>query len=156
MQTAHLVNLNEDPLMSECLLYYIKEGRTLVGRPESPAAVQDIQLSGSGILDEHCVFENDGSKSRDPMRWFSVRNCPALFYFAIYCLILKVFHGHGQSVCFPFRTANVVLTPRHGALCYVNGTLVTCSVVLETGSRVIFGKSHVFRFALPVQGMERH
>ena len=28
MQTPHLVNLNEDPLMSECLLYYIKEGTT--------------------------------------------------------------------------------------------------------------------------------
>lgn len=24
----HLVNLNEDPLMSECLLYYLKEGYT--------------------------------------------------------------------------------------------------------------------------------
>lgn len=27
-QTPHLVNLNEDPLMSECLLYYIKDGVT--------------------------------------------------------------------------------------------------------------------------------
>ena len=27
-QTPHLVNLNEDPAMSECLLYYIKEGTT--------------------------------------------------------------------------------------------------------------------------------
>lgn len=27
-QTPHLVNLNEDPLMSECLLYYIKDGMT--------------------------------------------------------------------------------------------------------------------------------
>lgn len=24
----HLVNLNEDPLMSECLIYYLKEGVT--------------------------------------------------------------------------------------------------------------------------------
>lgn len=31
-QTPHLVNLNEDPLMSECLLYYIKEGFTRSGR----------------------------------------------------------------------------------------------------------------------------
>ena len=28
LQTPHLVNLNEDPLMSECLLYYIKQGIT--------------------------------------------------------------------------------------------------------------------------------
>ena len=27
-QRPHLVNLNEDPLMSECLLYYIKDGIT--------------------------------------------------------------------------------------------------------------------------------
>lgn len=27
-QSPNLVNLNEDPLMSECLLYYIKEGTT--------------------------------------------------------------------------------------------------------------------------------
>lgn len=30
-QTPHLVNLNEDPLMSECLLYYIKDGLTRWG-----------------------------------------------------------------------------------------------------------------------------
>jgi hypothetical protein len=28
-KTPHLVNLNEDPLMSECLIYYIKDGTTL-------------------------------------------------------------------------------------------------------------------------------
>ena len=27
-KSPHLVNLNEDPLMNECLLYYIKEGIT--------------------------------------------------------------------------------------------------------------------------------
>ena len=27
-KTPHLVNLNEDPLMSECLIYYIKDGIT--------------------------------------------------------------------------------------------------------------------------------
>jgi len=30
-RTPHLVNLNEDPFMSECLLYYIKDGMTKVG-----------------------------------------------------------------------------------------------------------------------------
>ena len=53
----HLVNLNEDPLMSECLLYYIKEGVCRVGRLNSPVK-QDIQLSGLNIQDEHCVLEN--------------------------------------------------------------------------------------------------
>ncbi|KAI5749116.1 hypothetical protein M8J76_004764 [Diaphorina citri] len=59
-KTPHLVNLNEDPFMSECLIYYIKDGRTKVGSAESnlPQESQDIQLSGSHIKTEHCTFEN--------------------------------------------------------------------------------------------------
>ena len=34
-QTPHLVNLNEDATLSECLLYYIKEGITKVGSPDA-------------------------------------------------------------------------------------------------------------------------
>ncbi|XP_063042635.1 kinesin-like protein KIF1C isoform X2 [Engraulis encrasicolus] len=49
--TPHLVNLNEDPLMSECLLYYIKEGITRVGQKEV-----DIRLSGQFIKEQHCIF----------------------------------------------------------------------------------------------------
>ncbi|CAB0002307.1 unnamed protein product [Nesidiocoris tenuis] len=56
-KTPHLVNLNEDPSMSECLLYYIKDGLTRVGSGDSNVP-QDIQLSGVHILGEHCIFEN--------------------------------------------------------------------------------------------------
>ena len=56
-QTPHLVNLNEDATLSECLLYYIKEGVTRIGSPEANIP-QDIQLVGAHILSEHCVFEN--------------------------------------------------------------------------------------------------
>ncbi|KAK2187722.1 hypothetical protein NP493_156g05019 [Ridgeia piscesae] len=56
-QTPHLVNLNEDPLMSECLLYYLKDGVTRVGSSASHVS-QDIQLNGSYILEQHCHFEN--------------------------------------------------------------------------------------------------
>ncbi|GAA5962581.1 hypothetical protein JCM3765_003737 [Sporobolomyces pararoseus] len=52
----HLVNLNEDPLMSECLIYQIKQGRTTVGNLESSKPA-DIKLSGANILAEHCYFE---------------------------------------------------------------------------------------------------
>jgi len=48
---------------------------------------------------------------------------------------------------------NVSLTPCDGALCYVNGKKVTEETRLKTGSRVIFGKNHVFRFNHPDQGM---
>lgn len=88
-QTPHLVNLNEDPLMSECLLYYIKDGITKwdsewwdlmnelcscgpelvsrrlscllrVGR-ENAKTRQDIVLSGHFIKDEHCTFSSTTS-----------------------------------------------------------------------------------------------
>ena len=54
----HLVNLNEDPLMSECLIYQIKPGRTLVGNLESATDDVHIKLSGTNILSQHCAFEN--------------------------------------------------------------------------------------------------
>ncbi|PCH41538.1 kinesin-domain-containing protein [Wolfiporia cocos MD-104 SS10] len=57
----HLVNLNEDPLMSECLIYQLKPGQTMVGRLDSqkPAV---IRLSGESIAEEHCYFENNDGK----------------------------------------------------------------------------------------------
>ncbi|XP_048397686.1 kinesin-like protein KIF1A isoform X19 [Stegostoma tigrinum] len=57
-KTPHLVNLNEDPLMSECLLYYIKDGTTRVGREDAEKR-QDIVLSGHFIKEEHCIFRSD-------------------------------------------------------------------------------------------------
>lgn len=48
----NLVNLNEDPQLSEVLLYMIKEGETTVGRC-TPNSKHDIQLSGVLIADDH-------------------------------------------------------------------------------------------------------
>ncbi|KAG0034114.1 kinesin-like protein Klp8 [Podila clonocystis] len=56
----HLVNLNEDPLMSECLVYQLKPGKSHVGRLESSIPA-DIRLSGTNIHDNHCYFENTNS-----------------------------------------------------------------------------------------------
>ncbi|KAL5243825.1 hypothetical protein ACI65C_011235 [Semiaphis heraclei] len=109
-KTPHLVNLNEDPFMSECLIYYIKEGVTRVGSAESKIT-QDIRLCGSYIQREHCQFENSNGV--------------------------------------------VTLIPIKGALCYVNGRELTEPIVLKTGSRVILGKNHVFRFNHPEQVRER-
>ncbi|CAD6199177.1 unnamed protein product [Caenorhabditis auriculariae] len=108
----HLVNLNEDPLMSECLLYYLKEGITRVGRPEAENR-PDVLLSGQAILDQHCEFVNeDGSVS---------------------------------------------LVPMTGAQCYVNGKPITAPTVMHTGSRVILGKYHVFRYNDPQEARQsRH
>jgi len=66
----HLVNLSDDPLLAECLVYNLKPGTTTVGNVEvkSPASdmngesqVQssiDIRLNGSKIMNDHCTFEN--------------------------------------------------------------------------------------------------
>ncbi|KAJ1730427.1 hypothetical protein LPJ61_003013, partial [Coemansia biformis] len=50
----HLVNLSEDPLMSECLVYNIKPGTTVVGSSEHA----DIRLGASGgVAARHCFFD---------------------------------------------------------------------------------------------------
>uniref|UniRef100_A0A0A9X260 Kinesin-like protein unc-104 n=2 Tax=Lygus hesperus TaxID=30085 RepID=A0A0A9X260_LYGHE len=109
-KTPHLVNLNEDPSMSECLLYYIKDGLTRVGSGDSNVP-QDIQLSGNHILSEHCIFEN--------------------------------------------KDGVVTLKSMPGADCFVNGRKANELEVLRTGSRVILGKNHVFRFNHPGQAREQ-
>ncbi|XP_004862325.1 kinesin-like protein KIF14 [Heterocephalus glaber] len=55
----NLVNLNEDPQLSEMLLYMIKEGTTTVGKYK-PNSSHDIQLSGVLIADDHCTVKNFG------------------------------------------------------------------------------------------------
>ncbi|XP_004685308.1 PREDICTED: kinesin-like protein KIF14 [Condylura cristata] len=62
----NLVNLNEDPQLSEMLLYMIKEGTTTVGKYK-PNSSHDIQLSGVLIADDHCTIRNyDGIVSIIP------------------------------------------------------------------------------------------
>ncbi|XP_007939289.1 kinesin-like protein KIF14 [Orycteropus afer afer] len=63
----NLVNLNEDPQLSEMLLYMIKEGKTTVGKYK-PHSSHDIQLSGVLIADDHCTIKNvDGTVSIIPV-----------------------------------------------------------------------------------------
>ena len=51
-QLPNLVNLNEDPQLSELLLYVIKTGQTRVGQKRQNSS-HDIQLSGALIADNH-------------------------------------------------------------------------------------------------------
>lgn len=105
-----MINLNEDPTLSECLLYYIKDGVTKLGTSEAELA-QDIQLSGSHILKEHCEFHNVNG------------------------------------------VVSVVVKPE--ALVYINGRKIVEPEILTTGSRVILGRNHVFRFQHPQQAREK-
>ncbi|KAL2071786.1 hypothetical protein VTL71DRAFT_13021 [Oculimacula yallundae] len=55
----HLVNLSDDPLLAECLVYNLKPGLTTVGNVDTVGEhVSEIRLNGTRILDEHCTFEN--------------------------------------------------------------------------------------------------
>ncbi len=54
----HLVNLSDDPLLAECLVYNIKPGTTAVGNVENPSTSSEIRLNGSKIMGDHCTFEN--------------------------------------------------------------------------------------------------
>jgi kinesin family member 1 len=64
----HLVNLSDDPLLAECLIYNLKPGTTTVGNVETNpvtgetdgevSSAVDIRLNGSKILHDHCTFEN--------------------------------------------------------------------------------------------------
>ncbi|RMJ21690.1 Kinesin family [Aspergillus sp. HF37] len=53
----HLVNLSDDPLLAECLVYNIKPGTTVVGNMDQGSSVE-IRLNGSRILPNHCKFEH--------------------------------------------------------------------------------------------------
>jgi kinesin family protein 1 len=55
-KVPHLVNLSEDPLLAECLVYNLRNGETTtVGNSQSDAS---IKLEGAKIFYRHCVFEN--------------------------------------------------------------------------------------------------
>ena len=54
----HLVNLSDDPLLAECLVYNIKPGKTNVGNVEDSSTASEIRLNGTKILRDHCTFEN--------------------------------------------------------------------------------------------------
>lgn len=53
----HLVNLSDDPLLAECLVYNLKPGTTTVGNVEAETAAE-IRLNGSKIMDQHCRLDN--------------------------------------------------------------------------------------------------
>eukprot|EP01006_Ploeotia_vitrea_P037464 TRINITY_DN66130_c1_g7_i1.p1 TRINITY_DN66130_c1_g7~~TRINITY_DN66130_c1_g7_i1.p1 ORF type:complete len:1115 (-),score=699.87 TRINITY_DN66130_c1_g7_i1:56-3073(-) len=55
----YLLNLHEDPQLSECVMYAFKEGMTKIGRKDAPEP-QDIKLAGLNIKREHCQVTNEG------------------------------------------------------------------------------------------------
>ncbi|XP_065676074.1 kinesin-like protein KIF28 [Hydra vulgaris] len=54
-RVPHLVNLNEDPMLSCVILHFLKEGQVRIGRKESSP---DIAMSGLSISSEHAIITN--------------------------------------------------------------------------------------------------
>ncbi|TDH01119.1 hypothetical protein EPR50_G00176740 [Perca flavescens] len=103
-QLPHLIVIDEDLLSTGIILYYLKEGRTLIGSDEASCS-QDIVLRGPGLLSEHCVLES--------------------------------------------RAGTVTLIPQDGALCLVNGSVVTDPCQLTQGAITQLGGGTIFRFYHP-------
>ncbi|XP_047458312.1 kinesin-like protein KIF16B isoform X2 [Mugil cephalus] len=103
-QLPHLIGIDENLLSAGIILYYLKEGRTLIGSDEASCS-QDIVLHG--LLREHCVLEN----------------CAGA----------------------------VTLLPQDGALCSVNGSVVTDPCQLSQGAIIQLGGGTIFRFNHPTQ-----
>lgn len=131
-KSIHLINLNEDPLMTECLMYQIKPGITRVGRLGSNVPA-DIRLSGSEILDEHCYFENVSVPEDAPLQQ----------------------QGNGDEDDDDeeetMASSIVTIYPNKESVTLVNGMRILQPKVLHSGYRIIFGSGlhHLFRFNNP-------
>ena len=118
-QTPFLVNLSDDPMLTECLVYNINTGNegddgkgsdTIVGNMENISA--DIKLDGPLIRFEHCKFRTDASTQQ---------------------IAIVVPESDGDST--------VMLNGE--------AVKPGSSHELHTGDRLILGNSHVFRFTNP-------
>ena len=126
-RTPHLLNLNEDPLMSECLLYYINDlsknnGYTKIGADDNNHIVL-VDSTKNSIQDEHLEFVckeiedcEDSEVDQNP----TTINYPRMF-----------------------------VNPVGDALLYINGSPVTEQKELTTGDRLTIGTQHLFRFQNP-------
>ncbi|XP_037548262.1 uncharacterized protein kif16bb [Nematolebias whitei] len=56
-QLPHLIGVDEDQLRTGISLYYLKEGRTVIGSDDALCS-RDVVLHGPGLRREHCVLEN--------------------------------------------------------------------------------------------------
>ncbi|KAM3605858.1 uncharacterized protein V6R79_006128 [Siganus canaliculatus] len=100
-QLPHLIVIDEGLPSSGIVLYYLKEGRTVIGSDEASCS-QGIVLHGPGLLAEHCVLEN--------------------------------------------RAGTVTLIPQDGALCSVNGSVVSEPCQLTRGAITLLGNQTILRF----------
>ncbi|KAG9390576.1 Kinesin protein 1B [Carpediemonas membranifera] len=59
IKQPHLVNLHEDPMMNETLVYSLTDKDTIVFGKKDAADPPDIPLQGVGIVHRHCAFHSE-------------------------------------------------------------------------------------------------
>ena len=116
-----LVNLNEDPSMSGCLVYVLPVGKTKLGSVvENPE--QDIALEGEGIASHHAtitvlvVVGDDLPNAVDASR---LTPAPTRY----------------ETLVMPIGTVRV------------NGCIITKETALHHGDRLIVGEYHIYSFS---------
>ncbi len=151
-----LVNLNEDPQLSETLLYILKDGQTKVGQNYEGCS-NDVKLCGPLIADNHWwvrprakfIFPSLCLLKKIKFFFFGKYIVFSLEFVSI-CLMLwpglilntkmRFRYSACQSNNFLFSILNnvgsiVSVTPMKDALTYVNGNLITEPTRLHHVSR---------------------
>lgn len=127
-QDPHLLNLNEDQLMTEKLLYFLHAGVNKIGRIDADDE-QSIVIGGLGILKEHCVIRVQKHEAAQAIAATDTESeaetAPSL----------------------PLSTDVLTIRANPGAKVYVNATLLkeTDDVELRHCDRLILGNNNVFR-----------
>ncbi|KAK2156809.1 hypothetical protein LSH36_204g02068, partial [Paralvinella palmiformis] len=58
----HLVGMSEDILQTGIMLYYLKDGTTMIGTEDAAEEPDSIVLEGPEILPEHCWITNNNGE----------------------------------------------------------------------------------------------
>jgi hypothetical protein len=114
--SPRLINLNQDPLFSETVTYYIAEGVTVIGSDPNGS---DIHLSGDDIKPRHCCLTNSGG--------------------------LVTIYPFSDD-CTTYVNGRLVSTPSGSLARRAGGVSELRPIALPPHSRLILGKHHIFRF----------
>ena len=143
-----MVNLNEDPALSESLIYYVADGTTTVGsrkrrrrkaqaeqEDEKAEQVESGTVNDSGVSEERKEAEEsddeDGAQDKERRIVLS-----GIHVKEDHCTLTK--HAHGVIMApIPFVQAET----------HINGELLTEERMLMHGDRVVIGGQHYFRFS---------
>ncbi|KAJ3130999.1 kinesin-like protein Klp8 [Physocladia obscura] len=138
----HLVNLSEDPLASDCLLYRLPVGQHRVGATADSA----IYLQSTTVMPEHAYFEcknSKGSPSSSTSSTLSASNASPN----------ATLQNNSSFSTMPKFI--VLICPISGANTYLNNIPLYSPTKLSTGDRVQFGDCAVFKFVDPTLPFKR-